>query len=153
MSLNNMDRNPEMIKQVLGQDDELVLDNPKDITIPGLDIRRSEDKIVALGLWDDGTYTALVSENRLYALYLAFDEISDPMGLQSIRVSLAEDDHAERLYVDTADKPMFGANFQRTELAAELAAEKRAELKAIYAAEFQDCAKAAVTEGSLEQNE
>jgi hypothetical protein len=75
------------------------------------------------------------------------------MGLQSIRVSLAEDDYAERLYVDTADKPMFGANFQRTELAAELVAEKRAELSAIYAAELPDFAKAAVTEGSLEQNE
>jgi hypothetical protein len=105
----------EMIKQVLGQDDELVLDNPKDITIPGLEIRRPEDKIIALGLWDNGTYTALVSENRLYALYLAFDEIADPMGLQSIRVSLAEDDYAERLYVDTADDPLFGAKFSRKE--------------------------------------
>lgn len=121
-------RQLEAIRQALGRDDEQLFAITLDargpdglVTTPFRDAQR-EDKIVALGLWDNGAYTALVTENSLYSLYYAFAAVADPMRLQSIRVSLAEVEHVEfpgrlteQRYVSTSDDPLFGTKFSYEE--------------------------------------
>jgi len=95
--------------------DELVLKNPDDYEELGLTPLEEDDVIIAMGEWPDGSYTALVSRNTVCALKLAFDELSDPGTLKSVRVSLAEHPIEEGLYVDTQmSSPLFTNNWQRT---------------------------------------